>query len=93
MLDLPWRGHVSGTGNRRMLPFVRWKIGMRVWRRLLSMLRRVGRLTSGSTRAKRIRGEDEDRGQATLEEIERVERTVPARSDREAGTPEAEAER
>jgi hypothetical protein len=50
-------------------------------------------LSSGSTRAKRIRGEDEDRGQATLEDIEQVERTVPARSDREAGTPEAEAER
>jgi hypothetical protein len=49
-------------------------------------------LTSGSTRAKRIRGEDEDRGKATLEDIQQVERALPARADREAGTPDAEAE-
>ena len=49
-------------------------------------------LTSGSTRAKHIRSEDEDRGEATLEDIEQVDRVVPARGDREAGTPDAAAE-
>ena len=55
-------------------------------------LRNAG-LTSGSTRAKAIRGEDEDRGEATLEDIESVERVVPPLQDRERGTSDAEAER
>jgi len=49
-------------------------------------------LTSGSTRAKRLRGKDEDRGEATLKDIEQVDRVVPERPDSERGTPEAEAE-
>lgn len=49
-------------------------------------------LTSGSTRAKRLRGEDEDRGEATLQDMEQVERVVPPRPDSERGTPEAAAE-
>jgi hypothetical protein len=54
-------------------------------------LRNAG-LTSGSTHAKELRGEDEDRGEATLEDIEQVERVVPPLRDRERGTPDAEAE-
>lgn len=52
-------------------------------------LRNAG-LTSGSTRAKALRGEYEDRGEATLEDIEAVERVVPPLQDRERGTPDAE---
>lgn len=54
-------------------------------------LRNAG-LSSGSTHAKELRGEDEDRGQATLEDIAQVERVVPPRADRERGTPDAQAE-
>jgi hypothetical protein len=50
-------------------------------------------LTAGSTRAKVIRGEDVDRGEATLEDIEQVERKARDMGDRERGTPEAEPER
>jgi hypothetical protein len=49
-------------------------------------------LTSGSTRAKTIRGEDVDRGKATLEDIEQVDRKARDIGDRERGTPEAEPE-
>ena len=54
-------------------------------------LRNAG-LTSGSTHAKELRGENEDRGEATLEDIEQVDRVLPPRQDRELGTPDAEAE-
>ena len=54
-------------------------------------LRNAG-LTSGSTHAKDLRGENDDRGAATLEDIDHVERVLPPRPDSEAGTPEAEAE-
>ena len=48
--------------------------------------------TSGSTHAKDLHGEQEDRGAATLQDIERVERELPPRKDRELGTPDAEPE-
>jgi hypothetical protein len=48
--------------------------------------------TSGSTRAKAIRGEDEDRGKATLEDIEQVPRMARDMPDRERGTPETREE-
>lgn len=62
-----------------MLPLSGW---------LVNRLRDAG-LTSGSTRAKRTRGEDEDRGLGTLGD---TSRSSARRSGREAGRPEAEAD-